>query len=73
MSPEKVFFSETGGFILEISPNNIKDVKSKLETSGVNAFEIGTTGGENISINQLINLPVSIAKNAWENGLRNKI
>ena len=73
MSPEKVFFSETGGFILEISPNNIKDVKSKLETSGVNAFEIGTTGGENISINELINLPVSIAKNAWENGLRNKI
>jgi len=73
MSPEKVFFSETGGFILEISPNNIKDVKSKLETSGVNAFEIGTTGGENISINQLINLPVSIAKSAWENGLRNKI
>ena len=73
MSPEKVFFSETGGFILEISPNNIKDVKSKLETSGVNAFEIGTTGGENISINQLINLPVSIAKNAWKNGLRNKI
>ena len=73
MSPEKVFFSETGGFILEISPNNIKDVKSKLEIYGVNAFEIGTTGGENISINQLINLPVSIAKNAWENGLRNKI
>jgi len=73
MSPEKFFFSETGGFILEISPNNIKDVKSKLETSGVNAFEIGTTGGENISINQLINLPVSIAKNAWKNGLRNKI
>ena len=73
MSPEKVFFSETGGFILEISPNNIKDVKSKLEISGVNAFEIGTTGGENISINELINLPVSIAKNAWENGLRNKI
>ena len=73
MSPEKVFFSETGGFILEISPNNIKDVKSKLEISGVNAFEIGTTGGENISINELINLPVSIAKNAWENGLRSKI
>ena len=73
MSPEKVFFSETGGFILEISPNNIKDVKSKLEIYGVNAFEIGTTGGENISINELINLPVSIAKNAWENGLRNKI
>ena len=70
---EKVFFSETGGFVIEVSTNKIAAVHSVLRAFNVKAHIIGKTGGANIQINSLINLPVVQAKTSWENGLREKI
>lgn len=70
---EKVFFSETGGFVIEVSTNKIAAVRSVLRTFNVKVHIIGKTGGANIQINSLIDLPVLQAKTSWENGLRDKI
>jgi len=73
LSPDKILFSETGGFILEILPKNINALKSVFSNYGLGVFEIGTTGGESININEAVDLAVFNARVAWTNGLRDKL
>ena len=73
LSPDKILFSETGGFILEILPKNINALKSVFSNYGLGVFEIGTTGGESININEAVDLAVFNAREAWRNGLRDKL
>ena len=73
LTADTILFSETGGFILEVSTENIDPVKSKLANYGLDIFQIGTTDGDQIQINGVITLDVSKAKNAWVNGLRDKL
>ena len=70
LSPDKILFSETGGFILEILPKNINALKSVFSNYGLDVFEIGSTGGRSIEINGIANISVSEAKDIWTNGLR---
>ncbi|MBF88616.1 MAG: phosphoribosylformylglycinamidine synthase II [Candidatus Marinimicrobia bacterium] len=70
---EKILFSETGGFILEVSSNNVHNVQSVFSNVGLDIFEIGVTGGKLIQINNIINLPCRDANHAWKNGLRDKL
>ena len=70
LSPDKILFSETGGFILEILPKNINALKSVFSNYGLDVFEIGSTGGRSIEINGIANISVSEAKDLWTNGLR---
>ena len=70
LSPYKILFSETGGFILEILPKNINALKSVFSNYGLDVFEIGSTGGKSIEINGIANISVSEAKDIWTNGLR---
>jgi len=73
LSPDKILFSETGGFILEILPKNIDAIKSVFSNYGLDVFEIGSTGGESIEINGFMDIYVSETKKAWTNGLREKL
>ena len=73
LSVDKVLFSETGGFVVEVSSENINIVKSVFLNYGLDVFEIGFTGGEQIKMNGVINLPVVEAKDSWTNGLRKKL
>ena len=73
LPPDKILFSETGGFILEILPKNINALKSVFSNYGLDVFEIGTTGGESININEAVDLAVFNAREAWRNGLRDKL
>ena len=73
LSPDKILFSETGGFILEILPKNINALKSVFSNYGLDVFEIGTTGGESININEAVDIAVFNARVAWRNGLRDKL
>ena len=73
LSTGKVLFSETGGFVVEITRENYEKVHSVFSSYGLNVFEIGITGGALININELVELAVKGAKEAWENGLRDKL
>jgi len=73
LSPDKILFSETGGFILEVLPKNIDTIKSVFSNYELDVFEIGSTGGESIQINGITNIVVSETKKAWKNGLREKL
>ena len=73
LSVDKVLFSETGGFVVEVSSENINIVKSVFLNYGLDVFEIGFTGGEQLKMNSVVNLPVVEAKDSWTNGLRKKL
>jgi len=70
---DKILFSETGGFILEVSTNNVEKLNAIFSNFNLEIYNIGTTGGDLIQINKVINLNVKRAKNSWTNGLREKL
>jgi phosphoribosylformylglycinamidine synthase len=73
LSLDKILFSETGGFILEVLPKNIDIIKSVFSNYGLDVFDIGSTGGESIKINGITDIFVNETKKAWTNGLREKL
>ena len=70
---EKLLWSETGGFILEISLENIDGIKTIFSHVELDVYEIGKTIGNLIQINNVVGLTVNKAKEAWTNGLRQKL
>lgn len=71
---EKLLFSETGGFVLEVPRDKLIALKAHFENAGVPAHVIGETLPDaKIRMNQVIALPVNEAKSAWENGLRERL
>ncbi|MCH2446010.1 MAG: phosphoribosylformylglycinamidine synthase subunit PurL [Candidatus Marinimicrobia bacterium] len=69
----KILFSETGGFVLEVSPENVDAVLSNFSKYESDVFQIGTTGSNTIQINRVVDIVVSDAKETWANGLREKL
>lgn len=71
---DTLLFSETGGFILEISKQNTKKVEHILTNRSCDFYKIGkTTSNNTITLNNAIDIPVNKAKTAWTNGLRDKL
>ena len=67
---DKKLFSESGGFILEVSPKHLPAVEQLFSDYAVPFIAIGeTTTAPVLRINSVINLPINTAKIAWENGL----
>ena len=73
MSNEKTLFTETGGFILEAKNDQVESIKSIFNQYNLDIYIIGSTGGKEIKINDVINVSIVNAKKSWENGLRNKL
>ena len=73
LSPDKILFSETGGFVFEVLPKNIDVIKSVFSNYGLDIFDIGSTGGKSIEINGITDIYVNEIKKAWTNGLREKL
>ena len=73
MSAHKILFSETGGFLLVVAPDRVNAVTFVFSKYGVDVFQIGSTGGNSIQINGVVDLSVNEAKEAWTNGLREKL
>ena len=69
----KILFSETGGFVLEVSPENADAVISNFSKYESDVFQIGTTGSNTIQINRVVDMVISDAKKTWANGLREKL
>ena len=71
---DKILFSETGGFILEVSMRNIHFVQRLFSDRSIPVYDIGvTTPQQFLKMNELIMLPISKARDAWKNGLREKL
>ena len=70
---QKLLWSETGGFILEISLENLDEINTIFSHVELDVYEIGKTIGNLIQINNVIGLTVNKAKEAWTNGLREKL
>lgn len=74
VSLDKLLFSETGGFILEIEKQTMAAFDKLFHQYNVPYFVIGCTLDEPVLlINSVINMSVSVAKNAWEHGLRERL
>lgn len=72
---DKKLFSESSGFVMEVQPENVEDVKSIFANSGIQAWNIGTVTSNKIftisdSDSILIQLSVPEMKEAWSNALR---
>ena len=74
LSMDKLLFSETGGFILEVSKENMYLIQNLFSDRSVSVYDIGvTTPQKFLKMNELIMLPISKARDAWKNGLRDKL
>lgn len=71
---DKKLFSESGGFILEISSKNTQKFQKVFEHYKVPVAYLGrTTKAQFLSISNEIYLSIEQAKSAWSNGLREKL
>jgi phosphoribosylformylglycinamidine synthase len=71
---ETKLFSETGGFIIEVSKKNVTSLVRQFQKYSIDIIEIGSTNGTNtVIINNYINQSIDDLRNAWENGLRDKL
>ena len=71
---DKTLFSETGGFVLELSMNNIEAVQSIFSNYGIELIKIGSTNNSGVMIfNSVVKLSVKKVKDAWTKGLREKL
>ena len=71
---DKTLFSETGGFVLELSINNIEVAQSIFSNYGIELIKIGSTNNSGVMVfNNVIKLSVKKVKDAWTNGLREKL
>lgn len=74
LSTDKILFSETGGFILEVPKVHVPEIKKLFAHYQVSIFDIGfTTDRALLQMQGCIDFPVNEAKAAWENGLREKL
>ena len=74
LSVEKLLFSETGGFIIEVIDSNVDAIKNIFQNYNLGIDLIGETTKEKyIKINDKINLSTEETKELWLNGLRDKI
>ena len=71
---EKKLFGETGGFLLEVAREKLNDLRKIFAAGQVAMIEIGvTTETSRLQMNAVIDLPVIEARQAWENGLRERL
>lgn len=67
-------FTESGGFILEIAPQNKDAIKQLFNQKKLPFFEIGHTSDTPwLHMENSIDMALDIAKMHWENGLKEKL
>jgi len=67
-------FSETGGFILETESKYIDSIRGIFNSFKCDFKIVGrTNSSDNINFNDVIKISIENAKQAWKNGLRDKL
>ena len=71
---DKMLFSETPGFVIEVKPENKEKVLEIFKKYNCSINEIGKTVGDSLIINkgetELVNLSTNQLKKAWTSGIR---
>ncbi|MBV9576685.1 MAG: phosphoribosylformylglycinamidine synthase subunit PurL [Gammaproteobacteria bacterium] len=71
---EKKLFGETGGFVLEVARDKLKELKKLFADENISLIAIGETMLEpRLQMNAVIDIAIHEAKTIWENGLREKL
>ncbi len=71
---DKKLFGETGGFVIEVQKNFVKQVQDIFAERDVTLIDIGKTTEEKRSrMNGVIDMNLLDAKQVWNDGLRNKL
>jgi len=71
---DKLLFGETGGFVLEVAPENVEKITQIFEKRGAEISAIGkTTVEKKLLLNNVISCSLQTAKKEWLEGLRNKL
>lgn len=74
LSHAKKLFGESGGFILEVARDRVKEIQKLFAEHQVEMFVIGETSIKpELKMNDVIQLDINKAKTAWENGLRDRL
>ena len=74
LSVEKLLFSETGGFIIEVEDSKTENVNEIFNKHNINLELIGETcKDQKLVVNDAINMEVEEMKSLWTDGLREKI
>jgi len=74
LSIDKLLFTETGGFILEVPQAHLEKVKDIFAHFGCDVLHIGmTTSDRRIQIQGEIDLSIPFAAEAYQQGLREKL
>jgi phosphoribosylformylglycinamidine (FGAM) synthase-like enzyme len=74
LSDEKKLFAESGGFILEVAKAKLPALEKVFVHFKIPLYRIGRTIEQpRLLMQNHIDIAISEAKNAWENGLRNKL
>jgi hypothetical protein len=58
---------------MEVDSNKLETVFKTFSKYSVELFTIGKTGGDSLMINDLLNVTLQKAKDAWANGLNSKL
>lgn len=68
---DKLLFSESGGFVLELKSSNVSEISSIFHRYDLDIIEVGrTTAGGRLRMNGVIDIELQSAKKAWTEGLR---
>lgn len=75
---DKLLFSESSGFVMEIERENLGEVDKIFKEHGVDLFKIGETTNEDLLIvnhngKEVINLPIKELSTAWYNALKEEM
>lgn len=74
LTPDTILFGETGGFVIEVDPLHVVAVRDICAKQNVRLIEIGrTTAEKKLHMNEVIDIDLALAKEAWTNGLRDKL
>lgn len=74
LSLSKKLFSETGGFVLQVEQAKLAAVEIIFAKYQLPIFKLGRVIKEpRLRMNDVIDVEICVAKQAWENGLREKL
>ena len=67
---DALLFSESSGFVFEVSSSSLSKVEQIMKRYGVELFDLGVTGGSSLVINGTISFSLTELRNAWTTGIQ---